>query len=268
MPRRLMPRRLVPSWARLRAGLAAAPLLLPIAAAPQRPADRPSYGPPPPPTPYDLCDAAVVAARTKIVPEMLLPAIARVESGRLDPVTGRVRPWPWTINVDGTGSFFDSKQDAIAAVQALQAKGKTSIDVGCMQVNLFFHPDAFPTLDDAFDPAANAAYAVRFLTGLFGQTRDWSLAAAYYHSQTQEFGEDYQRRVFGRVVTPMGPPPAPKQPPTPFAAFAAPAAVYGAFPPAAQQFGAFAPAPDTPPGLHPVLPTGLHPATPAPAKRR
>ena len=96
----------------------------------------------------------------------------------------------------------------IAAVRMFQAKGVRSIDVGCMQVNLLHHPAAFPDLDTAFDPQANAVYAARFLTALYGQTRDWSLATAMYHSQTQERGEDYQRRVFGRVMTPMGPPKA------------------------------------------------------------
>jgi hypothetical protein len=203
-----------------------------------------------------LCEAAVANARTKIIPETLLPAIARVESGRLDPVFSRFRPWPWTINVEGVGSFFDSKEEAIAAVQAFQAKGVRSIDVGCMQVNLMFHPDAFPTLEDAFDPATNTAYAVRFLTSLYNQTKDWNLAAAYYHSQTQELGEDYQRRLFGRVMTPMGPPATPPST-SPYGAFLPRSAQYGAIPPKSDAFGAFAPAADQPAfGL--VIPPSRH----------
>lgn len=157
-------------------------------------------------TPYGECDAAIANA-AKLpgrAPDKLLPSIARVESGRLDASTGRVRAWPWTINVDGVGYFFDSKPEVIAAVQALQAKGKRSIDVGCMQVNLMHHPKAFADLDAAFDPGTNARYAVKFLTALYQQTRDWPLATAWYHSSTPEFGEQYQRLVFGRVMTPMG----------------------------------------------------------------
>lgn len=200
---------------------------------------REIYGPPTPPappTPYDQCDRAIAAARPKVMPDTLLSSIARVESGRLDPATGRVRPWPWTINVDGVGSFFESKTDAVAAVRALQEKGHRSVDVGCMQVNLMYHPGAFPDLDTAFDPPSNATYAVRFLTALFGQTRNWPLAAAMYHSAEQERGEDYQRRVFGRVLTPMGPPTpavASKWPPA--------GAMFAAIPPASTKFAAFAP---------------------------
>ena len=210
----------------------AAALLALAAAAPAR-------QPLAPPSPYDLCDDAVSRARTKAVPATLLPAIARVESGRLDPATGRVRPWPWTINVEGAGSFFDSKAEVVAAVKALQARGVRSIDVGCMQVNLIHHPAAFPDLEAAFDPVANAAYAMRFLTSLYAQAKDWSLAAAFYHSQTQEHGEDYQRRVFGRVMTPMGPMAA--KPAGPYAAWPPPGVAYGALPPADYAYGAFAP---------------------------
>jgi hypothetical protein len=209
--------------------------LLTVAAAPSRAV----FGPPPPPSPYDMCDAAVAEARTRAIPDKLLPAIARVESGRLDPAAGRVRPWPWTINVDGIGSFFDSKDEAVAAVQALRDKGVRSIDVGCMQVNLYFHPAAFPTLDAAFDPPVNAAYAASFLTALYGQTKDWSLATAMYHSQTQERGEEYQRLVFGRVMTPMGP-----RQNRGYQAWPPPGAAFGAIPPPSYAFGAFA-APQT-----------------------
>ena len=101
----------------------------------------------------------------------------------------------------------------------------------------------FASLDEAFDPAANAAYAARFLMSLYGQANDWPLAAAMYHSQTQELGEDYQRRVFGQVMTPMGPArPVKSSPAAVFAAFAPAASVFAAIPPASTQFGAFAPA--------------------------
>jgi hypothetical protein len=71
----------------------------------------------------------------------------------------------------------------------------TSIDVGCMQVNLMYHPSAFASLEQAFDPSSNALYAARFLNRLFAQTNDWEQAAAMYHSATPELGEDYRQRV-------------------------------------------------------------------------
>ena len=65
----------------------------------------------------------------------------------------------------GRGHFYDSKAEAVAAVRAMQARGIQSIDVGCGQINLMHHPDAFANLELAFDPQANATYAARFPQG-------------------------------------------------------------------------------------------------------
>ena len=191
----------------------------------------------PGPSPFAQCDAAIEAAvrPPARVPDKLVPAIARVESGRLDPATGRIRPWPWTINVEGTGYFFDSKADVIAAVQGYQARGVRSIDVGCMQVNLMHHPKAFADLDDSFDPPANARYAVRFLAALYQQSKDWNLATAWYHSADPERGEEYQRLVFGRVMVPMGAAGFGRR------AWPLPGTQFAAIPPLNFNFGAFVP---------------------------
>ena len=148
------------------------------------------------PTDHVLCHMATAAAeRATGVPDQLLSAISRVESGRTDPATGRPEAWPWTINVEGSGHIYDTKQAAIDAVAAFQAQGARSIDVGCMQINLRQHPEAFASLSDAFDPSSNAMFAARFLTSLFQQTGSWPHAAAAYHSQTPELGRDYQNQV-------------------------------------------------------------------------
>lgn len=146
--------------------------------------------------PGRLCRPAIdLAERRHGVPARLLAAIGRVESGCPDPASGQMAPWPWTINAEGQGAFFDSKPQAMAAVRALQARGVRSIDVGCMQVNLMHHPDAFASLEQAFDPIANADYAARFLRRLFDQAGAWPAAAARYHSATPELGQEYQRKV-------------------------------------------------------------------------
>lgn len=145
--------------------------------------------------PSQQCRAAIMTAeRAAGIPTQLMAAIARVESGRRD-AHGVMQPWPWTINAEGVGSTYNSKAEAIAAVQKLQASGVRSIDVGCMQVNLMFHPDAFATLDQAFDPLANARYGADFLGRLYRRNGDWTKATAAYHSGVPELGEPYQRKV-------------------------------------------------------------------------
>lgn len=148
------------------------------------------------PRPTGLCMAAIAAAESAgRLPSGMLTAIAQVESGRPDLGTGRLHPWPWTINAAGEGEFFTTKAQAIAAVKALRAQGVRSIDVGCLQINLMFHPDAFASLARAFDPYANAAYAVRFLNRLYAKDHDWKQAIAAYHSSTPPIAADYRRRV-------------------------------------------------------------------------
>lgn len=153
-----------------------------------------------------LCRSAILAAERAVhLPDRLLDAIAVVESGRRDPISGAVYPWPWTINVEGVGHFYESKAEAIAAVTAFKAQGARSIDVGCMQISLLFHADAFASLEQAFDPGANASYGARFLMQLFGQTNAWPRAAAAYHSQTPDIGAEYARKVLAAWGVPLPP---------------------------------------------------------------
>ncbi len=153
-----------------------------------------------------LCHVATAAAEHATgVPDQLLTAISRVESGRTDPNTGRAEAWPWTINVEGAGHLYPSKQAAIAAVTSFEAQGARSIDVGCMQINLLQHPEAFTSLEQAFDPTANAMFAAHFLTALFQQTGSWPHAAAAYHSQTPQLGHDYQNQVLAMWAQGDGP---------------------------------------------------------------
>ncbi len=146
--------------------------------------------------PTQLCRAAISRAEAAAgIPAGLLQAIGRVESGRRDPQTGQFGPWPWTVNAEGRGHFLPTREAAIALVRELQGRGVRSMDVGCMQVNLHHHPRAFASLEEAFDPEANARYAARFLAELQSSRSDWMLAAAHYHSQTPQFADAYRARV-------------------------------------------------------------------------
>ncbi len=139
--------------------------------------------------------AAAIAEGEWGLPAGVLAAIGRVESGRWDPRTRRVVPWPWTANVAGDGRYYASVGDAIADVARARAGGIRSVDVGCFQVNLMHHPNAFATLDEAFDPLANARYAARFLTTLRANAGAWDVAVGQYHSAAPQLGEPYRERV-------------------------------------------------------------------------
>jgi soluble lytic murein transglycosylase-like protein len=124
-----------------------------------------------------------------------MQAISLVESGRPDPEKGANVAWPWTINAEGKGAYFATKAEAVAEVARLRGRGVRSIDVGCMQVNLHHHGEAFASLEEAFDPLANALYAAAFLNQLKEETETWPLAVQRYHSATPEKGQPYQAKV-------------------------------------------------------------------------
>ncbi|MGE5537608.1 MAG: transglycosylase SLT domain-containing protein [Gemmatimonas sp.] len=142
------------------------------------------------------CDEAIAwAERLTRMPERLLASVALAESGRWDPVNRAKIAWPWTVTSGGQGRFFSTKQEAIAWVRTLRARGVRNIDVGCMQVNLMHHPEAFVDLDEAFDPATNVAYAAAFLMSLFQEKRSWPVAVGLYHSATPAFHFAYRNKV-------------------------------------------------------------------------
>lgn len=170
-----------------------------------------------------LCISAIRAAeRSFELPAGLLMAVALTETGRR---VGDVHtPWPWSINAAGEGAWLDHRRAAIQRTRALQASGVESIDVGCMQVNLRWHTDAFDSLEAAFDPGTNVAYAARYLKELRTRSSSWLEAAGHYHSADPARARPYLARLsrnwtaaLAGLEGPMLLPPAPGQIPLDFA---------------------------------------------------
>ncbi len=146
--------------------------------------------------PAALCaQAASMAGSAAGLPKNLLLAIGMVESGWTNPATGERAPWPYSVNVDGKGYHFPDAQAAIDFVRLARGSGARFIDVGCFQIDLRDHPDAFPALAQAFDPQANATYAAGFLNRLHARLGSWGAAIAGYHSETPALGLPYARLV-------------------------------------------------------------------------
>ena len=167
-------------------------LVLPILlhAAPAR-ADRDEAG-------AQVCERAIQeGARRQSVPEGVLHAISLTETGRAR--NGRLRPWPWAINREGKGYWFATRDEALAFARESVAAGRTSFDVGCFQINYFWHGRNFPSLELMFDPDTGADYAARFLRDLYAGRGDWSAAAGAYHSQSPDRATVYRAR-FDRIL--------------------------------------------------------------------
>jgi len=182
---------------RLAAGLtlalsvAAASLLAPLAALASQ--EQPQVTTP---SPWTFCARATnLIERQEGVPRQLLRAISKVESGRLHQKKRIVMAWPWTVMAEGRGRYLPTKSAAIAEVEGLKARGIRNIDVGCMQVNLHYHPHAFANLNQAFDPIANVAYAAAYLHSLKNEEGSWAKAVARYHSANPGRYKQYRVKV-------------------------------------------------------------------------
>lgn len=141
-----------------------------------------------------ICDAAAHhAAQSSDVPLGILLSITRVETGRT--IAGDFMPWPWAANVSGKGYFFASRSEAVAFARQQLAAGNANFDVGCFQINLRWHSKNFSSVEQAFDPHENAAYAAQFLTQLHQSEGSWSAAVAAYHSRTPDLADIYLQKV-------------------------------------------------------------------------
>lgn len=174
-------------WSSFYAAPTRAPVEAPRSSEPVTVADHPG-----------ACVRAILAAQERYgIPNNILLAIGLQEAGtRRD---GILTVWPWAANAEGTGRLLDSRSQAMSWVRAQMGNGVRSIDVGCMQINLRWHPDAFASLEDGFDPDRNADYAARFLKDLYHQTGSWTLAAGSYHSFTPAKRDRYLTSLRGKV---------------------------------------------------------------------
>lgn len=141
----------------------------------------------------NICDqAAAVASRESGVPLSVLRAVTRTETGRKRGT--QLEPWPWSVNVEGKGSWIPTRLGAENFAAAKLSAGTRNMDIGCFQLNYRWHGHAFSSISEMFEPVSNARYAARFLTELFEEKGDWTNAVGAFHSRTQEFSDRYKKK--------------------------------------------------------------------------
>lgn len=151
----------------------------------------------PRPPPDQICaEVARRVEREQGIPDGLIQAVALAETGRWDPGGHRSYAWPWTVTSKHETYYLPDQPRALAKVRELQAAGRRNIDVGCMQMNLMWHGEAFDSVAHALEPQANVSYGAGFLSRLQLDTRSWSLATARYHSSNPDRGNAYRAKVY------------------------------------------------------------------------
>ena len=139
--------------------------------------------------PVSCSEAASYAEHSLLLPAGLLGSIGNVETGNR----------PWAVNVDGVGRSFTSADEAVRFVRSARVSGGRYIDVGCFQLDLLYHPQAFDSLEAAFDPITNAMAAGRFLRSLQQTSSSWFDAVGHYHSSLPSLAASYAGRVYAML---------------------------------------------------------------------
>lgn len=129
-------------------------------------------------------------ARQQGVDPYILYAIAVLESGKTWS-DGIVRPWPWTLNVNGRGVYLNSKEEAVE-VYFREKKKQKNIDVGICQVSSLYHEDKVTSLIHLMDYTTNIEVAAKILKeALLSSPDDPVLGVGRYHSWKEERAREY-----------------------------------------------------------------------------
>lgn len=132
------------------------------------------------------------AAQIHGIPLGILYAVGLTETGR------RGALYPYALGAEGQTVFAKNLDDAVANFEAMRHRGVKLIDLGCMQINHYFHGDKFDSVRAMFDPAKNVDYAARFLKALKAREGSWTMAVARYNAGPNN--QPAQKRYICHIV--------------------------------------------------------------------
>ncbi|MFK3667206.1 transglycosylase SLT domain-containing protein [Ochrobactrum teleogrylli] len=129
------------------------------------------------------------------VPLGILYAVGLTETGRKNSLQ------PYAMNIEGRAEFLPSQVAALKRFTEVRAAGAKLIDLGCMQINYYYHGQEFPSVAAMLMPSLNVDYAARFLKQLHTREGNWTMAVARYHAGPNN--NPAQKRYVCRVMANM-----------------------------------------------------------------
>jgi hypothetical protein len=141
----------------------------------------------------NVCEQQLArVSKSENVPLEVLYAVGLTESGR----KGKMHPF--ALNIEGKTVFANSKSDALRHFNEARDNGKKLIDLGCMQVNHYYHGANFAGPAEMLVPDKNVVYAARFLKQLKKDHGTWTMAVARYHASAKN--KKAQKRYICAVI--------------------------------------------------------------------
>ncbi|AEG00412.1 transglycosylase SLT domain-containing protein [Methylomonas methanica] len=144
-----------------------------------------------------------IAAEHRL-PADVLYSVAITESGQ-KLRSGKLRPWPWTLNVAGKALRYPTRLAAWRGLTEYLQQGVDLIDIGIMQVNWRYHREQLGSPWQALEPFHNTRTGARILKREHQKTGTWKTAIGHYHSpgskpKQQERAQHYTQRVVKRMA--------------------------------------------------------------------
>ncbi|AQT46678.1 transglycosylase SLT domain-containing protein [Bartonella choladocola] len=125
----------------------------------------------------NACEGEMIEASKRYdIPLGILYAVGLTETGNKDSLQ------PYALNIDGKAVFAQNESQALRIFYEAKRRGAKLIDVGCMQINHYYHGERFPSVAAMFQPHLNVDYAARFLKELRQREGSWTMAVARYHA--------------------------------------------------------------------------------------
>ncbi|WP_229426552.1 transglycosylase SLT domain-containing protein [Microvirga alba] len=144
----------------------------------------------------DTCEREMVRAAAKHgIPLGMLYAVGLAETGR------RGSLQPYAMNIEGRAYFASNMTDAVQRFEEARRSGARLIDLGCMQINHYYHGDRFRSLASMLNPRDNVEYAAQFLKQLRAREGSWTMAVARYHAGPNN--DPAQKTYVCRVISNM-----------------------------------------------------------------
>lgn len=135
------------------------------------------------------------------VPADVLFAVCLQESGKR--WQDKHLPWPWTLNIQGKGQYFDTPVDAQRQLLDVIHSGSCRVDIGLCQVHWCAHKKHFAAPSQLLNPYVNLNYAAKLIRSEYDYTQragnaDWWVAVGRYHSRNPTLANRYRERVKAR----------------------------------------------------------------------
>ena len=119
------------------------------------------------------------------IPTGLLKAVSKIES-----------EYNHLALNDGLKSHkFKTDKEVLERISYLKNIGKTNFDIGCMQINYYWHNQNFASVEEMLDVTSNVRYAASIIHGLYKAHGTWQAAVRHYHSYEPKFYQIYSKKI-------------------------------------------------------------------------